>query len=108
MTAVRPGTRDVRALRPEWHGCVTPRPRRVAPQFDASAVIVGTGKTGVRGPWPWARDRVAVGRECRHGLDQHVDPPVLDLQPAVDHEQGMPAHLESPLHHWGTEDQVEM
>ena len=53
-------------------------------------------------------DRVAVRRQRGHVLDEHVDPSVLDLEPAVDHEQGMTAHLERPLHHRGTEHQVEM
>ena len=33
---------------------------------------------------------------------------MLDLQPSVDHEQWMAAHLEGSPHHWGPEHQVEM
>ena len=41
-------------------------------------------------------------------LDEHVDPAVLDLEAAVDHEQRVAAHLERSLHHRGPEHQVEV
>src|ERR1035441_5831739 len=93
MTAVTYSTGDVRALLPECHGCVTPCQQRVVWPLG-SAVVVRTVKTVLGGRSSRVGNRIAVRRERGHLLDEHVDPALLHLEPAVAPEQARRAQFE--------------